>query len=308
MSLFERFNDIMYQVGRFFWPTFFLVIGLILLYTALVPEVAVLNNDETIEIKQSPLFLYGALFFNIGSIIWYLYILGVIKTVVGYVIMGIMAIASTYLLYHDYQTVQTDVEYKAQFEKVERDIKVRLLDIKSAQMAFKEYNRYYTNNIDTLILFVKTGKKMSVPNIGKLPERRLTADEIKYIYHDNRAADKLMTDQEANVLAHSPNPPVDLIGFSRDTIYLSVLDAIFFEEKYVENRDKLEPSHAFSPDSLKFVPASNNTIVTMDTSSVQKGEIRVPTLLIKMAHPMKAEQVYQIGDLLDNHLRDSWSR
>jgi len=307
MSFLERFNDIMYQVGRFFWPTFFLIIGLLLLKVALVPEVAELNNGQKLEIKQSSLFLYGALFFNIGSIIWFLYILGAVKTIVGYGIMSLMVAFSAYLLYQDYATVQTDVEYNAQYDKLERDIKTRLLDIKSAQIAFKEYNRYYTNNIDTLILFVKTGKKMSVPNIGKLPERRLTTDEIKYIYGDKRAADKLMTEQEANALAHMPNPPTELIGFSRDTVYLSVLDAIFYDEKYIENRLKLEPSSDFNPDSLKYVPFST-TIVTMDTNSVQKGEIRVPTLVIKIAHPMKAEKVYQIGDLLDNHLRDNWSR
>jgi len=308
MSLFERFNEIMYQVGRFFPPTFFLVFGLLLLKTALVPEVAVLNNEQIIEIPQSSLFLYGALFFNIGSIIWFLYLLGFIKTLVGYIIMAVMVLSSTYLLYHDYSTVQIDVEYKAQYDKIERDIKTRLLDIKSAQVAYKEYNRNYTNNMDSLILFIKTGKKMSVPGSGKLPERRLTEDEIKYIYGDNRAADKLMTDQEANALANSPNPPVDLLEFSRDTIYLSVLEAIFHDEDYIENRDKFKPSHAFSPDSLKYVPFSNNTLVTMDTSSVPKGEIKVPTLYIQMIHPMKADQIYQIGDLLDNHLRDNWSR
>lgn len=307
MSSLERFNDIMHQVGRFFWPTFFLIVGLLLLKVALVPEIAELNNGEKLEIKQSSLFLYGAIFFNVGSIIWFLYVLGFIKTIAGYAVMGLMAIFSAYLLYHDYATVQTDVEYNAQFDKIERDIKTRLLDIKSAQIAFKEYNRYYTNNIDTLILFVKTGKKMSVPNIGKLPERRLTPEEIDYIYGDNRAADKLMTEQEANALAHLPNPPADLDTFSRDTIYLSVLEAIFYDEKYIANRLKLEPSSDFNPDSLKYVPFSK-TVVTMDTSSVQKGEISVPTLQIKMVHPMKAENVYQIGDLLDNHLRDSWSK
>jgi len=307
MSLLENFDNIKYQVGRFFWPTLFLIVGILLLKMALVPEYEELNNGEMLEVKQGPLFLYGALFFTVGSIIWYLFLFGVIKTKLGYVVMALMAVMSTYLLYQDYVTVDQDVQYNAQFDKIDRDIKARMQDLKSAQMAYKEYNRHYTNNLDSLILFVKTGKKMSVPNIGKLPERRLTPEEIKIIYGDNRPADKLMTEQEANVLAHLSNPPADLIGFSRDTVYLSVLDAVFYDEDYLTNREKAEPSLAFNPDSLKFVPYST-TIVTMDTSSVLKGEIRVPTLMIQMKHPMNQEKIYQIGDLMDNHLRDNWSR
>lgn len=148
---------------------------------------------------------------------------------------------------------------------------------------------------------------MSVPNIGKLPERRITPEERDYIYHDNRPIDKLMTEQEANVLAHSPNPPADLLKFSRDTLYLPVLDAIFYDKKYVTNRKKLEPSLDFHPDSLKFVPYSA-LLVKLDTGSVQKGEIKVPTLMIQMKHPMDSLKIYQIGDLNENHLRDNWSR
>jgi hypothetical protein len=98
------------------------------------------------------------------------------------------------------------------------------------------------------------------------------------------------------------------LNFKRDTIYLSVLDAIFYDEKFIERRSKLGDNLMdFHPDSLRYVPYTQ-TMVQLDTNSVMKGEIRVPTLRILMVHPMDPEKKYQIGDLNDNHLRDNWSR
>lgn len=308
MSLFDTLSDVKYVFGRYFWPTIFLVVGIILLQMALVPKVEILNNDKPLEVEQGPLFLYGALLFLMGSVIWFLYLFGIVKTMVGYIIMAVMAVSSIYLLYTDYKTVNDDVQYQARYDEIERNIKARMMDIKSALSAYKEYNKRYTNNMDTLIYFIKTGKKMSVPNKGKLPERRITVEERDYIYHDNRPIDKLMTDKEANILAHSPNPPADLVGFSRDTIYLPVMEAIFNDAKFIKNRDKFDASLGFAADSLKYVPFSGQALTTIDTASVIKGDLRVPTVVVKMYHPMDSTKVYQIGDLNDNHLRDNWSK
>jgi hypothetical protein len=308
MSVFNFIDNAKFQFGRFFLALGFLICGIILLKIALVPEEVLLNNGEMLPVKQSPLFLYGAIFFIVGSVIWFLYLFGVINTLIGYVIMFVMAGSSVYLLYRDYKTVNDDVQYLAEYKKMNDDIIARMNDIKEAEVAFKEYNKYFTNNMDSLIHFVKTGKKMSVPNIGSLPERRITPEERDYIYGDNRPIDKLMTEQEAHALAKSPNPPADLLNFKRDTIYLSVLDAIFYDEKFIERRSKLGDNLMdFHPDSLRYVPYTQ-TMVQLDTNSVMKGEIRVPTLRILMVHPMDPEKKYQIGDLNDNHLRDNWSR
>lgn len=307
MNLFSFLDNFKFQIGRFIWPVLFLITGLYLLKVALIPDQVELNNGKMLDVEQTSLFLYGALFFIVGSAVWFLFLFGLINTMIGYAIMIVMLISSGYLLYNDYKTVNDDVQYMAQYRKIDKDIVARMYDIKEAEVAFKEYNKYFTNNIDTLIHFVKTGKKMSVPNIGSLPERRITPEERDYIYGDNRPIDKLMTEQEAHALAKSANPPADLKGFSRDTIYLSVLDAIFYDDKFIERREKYEAQLGFHPDSLKYVPYTTN-LVQLDTNSVQKGEIRVPTLRILMVHPMDEKKVYQIGDLEDNHLRDNWSR
>src|SRR5690349_15756644 len=111
MSAFETIDNIKYQLGRFLWPTIFLAIGIILLKIAFVPEVYELNNGEKLEVRQSSFFLFGSIFFIIGSIIWYLYLFGIIRTVVGYLVMGVMCVFGVYLLYLDYIIVDNDVQY-----------------------------------------------------------------------------------------------------------------------------------------------------------------------------------------------------
>lgn len=307
MSLLNIVDKVKYHFGRFILAAVFLIVGIYMLYIALVPKYVELNNGEMLPVEQSDMFLYGALFFLLGSIIWFLYLLGLLKTMIGYGVMVVSLVASIFILYYDYQTVKHDVDYIAQYQKIDKDIIARMYDLKEAEAAFKEFNKYYTNNIDTLIWFVKNGKKMTVPNIGTVPDRKITPEERDYIYGDNRAIDKLMTDKEAHCLAKSPNPPSDLVGFSRDTIYKSVLDAIFYDERFKERRLKHGAELDFHPDSLRYVPYSLTPVV-IDTNSITKGDFKVPTLLIKMVHPLDSSKVYTIGSLSDNHLRDNWSR
>ena len=305
MSFFDQFDDLKYQLNKFMWPVIFLVAGIILLSIGAVPEELKLNNGQTIQVEQSPMFLYASLLFIVGAVVWSLYLFGVIKTLVGYGIMVVMLLVSVFVLYKDYMTVKVDVDYKDRWEMMDSDIKARMIDIKEAQLAYKEYNNNFTNNFDDLISFVKNGKKMKIKKVGSVPERKITPEERDFLYGDNRPIDKLMTEEEAYRLAHSSIKPGDLEGFVRDTSYVPVMQAIFKDEKYVENRLKSGCSLAFSPDSLRYVPYSTNLVI-MDTGTVLKGELKAPTLQITMIHPMNEDDVYQIGDISDNHLRESW--
>ncbi len=62
----------------------------------------------------------------------------------------------------------------------------------------------------------------------------------------------------------------------------------------------------FNPDSLRLIPFTQN-LVLMDTSSVARGDLRVPTLLMQMPHPINPLDTLRIGDTTDNSLKDSWS-
>jgi hypothetical protein len=263
--------------------------------------------------------MYAALFFIFASVVWFLYLLGIIKTTISYVVLAVMAVISAGLLYSNYTLIEKKLSFDAAFETRDLDIQARMGDIKVAQQAYKEMHGTYTNNFDDLINFVKTGKKMKIFKKGSIPERKITVEERAYIYgpKDKRPLDNLMTEVEATVLARGPLGKADpeLVGFVRDTNFVPVMEAIFKEEKYVTNREKIGASLSFYADSLRYVPHTKN-LVDLDTGSVLRGDLRVSTLMIKMEHPMQVvndkgetESVfYTIGDVNENHLRESWKK
>ena len=311
MSSIDKVDDFFYQVKKFLLPTLFLIIGCVLLYQALTPDIVTLNNDEQLEVYQGPLFLYSALIFIVVSVIWFLYIFNLIKSIVGYGIMALMLIGAGVVLYKDYQTVKEEVVFKNRYEKIEKEIFTRMQDIEAAEIAFKQSIGTYTDNMDDLIKFVKEGKTMDVIKVGALPARTITPEERDMIYGDNRPIDNLMNEFEAAYIARQQGDTIDGHVFKRDTVYVPVLDAIFYSDNYLDARGKIGGQIAFHPDSLRYVPYSKEE-VELDTASVTKGDLKVPTLLIKMTHPMEdpidGRVAYMIGSLEENHLRKSWDQ
>ena len=311
MSSFDKIDDVFYYIKRYLLPIVFFIIGIYLLRLGLATYKLELNNGEWLTYKQDSKFLVAAALFMSVSIVWILYLLDVIKPMVGYVIMGIMLIGSAAVLYFDYQTINKEVVFKEKYEKREIEIQTRMMDIKAAELAYREANGNYTNSFDDLIDFIYNGKKMTIKKLGSQPERKITPEERDLIYGDNRPIDNLMTEEEAYILSKSSNVPSDLVGFVRDTTYIPVMDALFNSTKYQKERRKLGGELEFNADSLRYVPFSQN-LATLDTASITKGDLKVPTLLIKMTHPMEHPTDglidYTIGAKDDNHLKDNWSK
>lgn len=316
MSALDKIDQVFFLIKKYILPTVFLIAGIYLLYLAVTPAFVEVQNPQTleiyeVEIRQDPIFMYAALIMILVSVIWFLYLLNVIKSMIGYGIMVVMLVGSGVVLYVDYATVQEEVEFNNKYAERDIEIKTRIMDVKAAEVAYKEVNGSYTNSFDDLIAFVKGGTKMDFIKIGSLPERKITPEERDMIYGDNRPIDNLMNEIEAAYLSRLANPPADLKDFQRDTIYVPVMDAIFNSERYLDNRSKIGGELPFHPDSMQYVPFSGQ-LATLDTASIMKGDLRVPTLLISMTHPMEDPingfVDYTIGSMDDNHLRDNWSK
>lgn len=320
MDFFSFLDKVKYYVGRYMWPTIFLIVGLILLKMALVPTEQVLNSStvaedgtvvyDTVELTQNSGFLYASLFFLAASLVWFLYLLDLVKSFVGVGLLIAMIVCSAIVIYMDYTNVKETVEFRNDVELHDLDIKARMDDIKEAELAYKEFNGHYTDSFDELIDFVKHGKKMKIYKRGSIPERKISTEERDYLYGDNRPIDNLMTELEATLLANSENPPGDLLEFKRDTNYVNVMDAIFLDTTRVAARGKIGASLDFHPDSLRYVPHTKNK-VRLDTSSTVINEVVIPTLYIEMSHPLNEKLgddslTYSIGDLNSNTLRESW--
>ena len=309
----ESFNNLKYQFGRFIGPLLSIVLGVYLYVKSVTPtQVSQFNPNGDPYLHepytQGPEFKIAALFFILVGIIWILYTVNVLRSFLG-VAVGLISIGvAGWLLYQDYSIVKKDVDYINKKEMVYKAIKNRLNDLKIAQMEYKSEYGHYTNNIDSLIDYIKNGKTIQYVRKGTLPVRKLTRQEADFIYgrRANKALDNNITDVEAKALLRMDPVPADLTGIVRDTVYVPVLTSVFKESSYLEQRKKKGIAYEFHPDSLRLIPFTKSPVL-LDTSSVSRGDLRVPTLLMRMPHPIDLLDTLKIGDTTDNSLKDSWS-
>ena len=315
MSSLDSLDNVKYSVNRFIGPVLTIILGIYLYTKSKIPVEVIQPNpngsDIVHKVYQEPMFGYAGLFFVLVGIFWLLYVFNVLKSFVGIASMILLGLISIFILYKDYNIVKEDVDYQNKKERYMREIKGRMNDVKLAEIEYKKENGHFTSNADSLIDFIKYGKTISYKRYGLTPSRPLLREEADYLYpKQNIALDNNMTDIEAKALSLWENAPdttkKSLEGYVRDTVYVSVLKTVFESDSYLESRNKkLELD--FNPDSLKYIPFSGQTEVELDTASISRGDLVVPTLLIRMIHPEFPEDTLQIGDLNDNSLKDNWS-
>jgi len=134
------------------------------------------------------------------------------------------------LVYFLIQSIMKPIRFNKEKDARETAIKEKLIDIRTAQEAFKSVKGYYTGSFDTLITFLKTD---SLPLVFK---RGSLTDEM--------IADGITSEREA----------VKKGLISRDTSYIPVRDSIFYQGYPIE--------------TLRFVPGMENTEFQMSAARV----------------------------------------
>lgn len=133
------------------------------------------------------------------------------KTVIQIVLVA-LAILLSYLLY---TSVERPLDFeKAKAERYDATVQ-RLIDIRKAELAYKDVNGKFTGSWDTLISFVKNGRMPLVRRVGMLTDSMLEAGwtEAKAL-------------KEGKII--------------RDTIFVNVIDSLF--------------GKTYNVDEIKFVP------------------------------------------------------
>jgi hypothetical protein len=162
------------------------------------------------------------------------------KTVVQIVLVALIVILS-YFLY-------TSVERPLDFEK-EKDVRyeatiARLVDIRKAELAYKDVNGKFTGSWDTLVDFVKTGRLPLVRKIGMLTDSMIEAG---------------MTEKQA----------LKQGKIIRDTIFVNVKDTLFGKN--------------YDIDKIKYVPIQDTVAeFQIGAGIVNTGSgIKVPVFEVK---------------------------
>ena len=164
-----------------------------------------------------------------------------------YVITSMLVLASLFLIWMCYDSIHTPIEFQEQRDFRQRPIIARLIDIRKAQIEYKDQNGRYAGSFDELIDFVKNGQKAQIYKQGEITDEQLskglTEQKALHFIAEN-LADSAAACGIADFEAFKAN-------FKRDTSYVSVLSSIF-------------PA-GFNPDSLAFIPYSGGAKFELDT-------------------------------------------
>ena len=140
----------------------------------------------------------------------------------------------------------------------EKEIIARLIDIRTAQVAYRDYNHQnkgqYTDNFDELIEFVKSDSLPFIKKVGELTDKQLeegwTEGKASRLIEEARnakkpavAKKKWQEAESAGLVRLNKKGEVEEYFFSRDTFWVLALDTLY--------------PKGFNADSLRYVPFGN---------------------------------------------------
>lgn len=173
----------------------------------------------------------------------------------------LLGVAICFLAYICIMSVVTPIRFEE--KRTEREVAVvkNLVSLRTAEVEFKAQNGYYTADLDSLILFLKTAKKKEVLKEGALTDVQLEAGmtEAKAVKIISRGNQKEI---EKNGLQ----------GFKRDTIYTNLIQSLYKGEYTEENIDE-----------IIYIPYTNNVRYEAEVDNdytTDKG-IKVPLVEIR---------------------------
>ena len=168
-------------------------------------------------------------------------------------VKGILVAAIGLLVFLCLRSIQGPIDFNKESHIRNEAVKQRLIDIRTAQVSYREVKGEYTASFDSLINFVKHGEVALLQKHGDLTEEQMEAGmteakAMNIIRKNNMAEIKKegLWDEENN------RPQLQ-----RDSIYVSVIENRFSNRKN------------FTPDSLVFVPYGNGAKFTMATDTLE---------------------------------------
>lgn len=144
-------------------------------------------------------------------------------------IIKILLAASILMLsYFCIMSILTPIQFDEEKERREKIIIEKLVDIRKAEVEFRDQKGVYTDKFEDLIKFLKAAKKKTVLKEGSLTEKQLEAGLTEV------AATKIV--RKGNMQEIIAN---GLQNFRRDTAYVDMITAIYPEKYTAETIDKL---------------------------------------------------------------------
>ena len=169
-----------------------------------------------------------------------------------------------------YKTIKEDIDFQNEWEFRKTHIVQNLVDIRSAQLAYKNVNGQFTPSFDSLLTFIKNDSFTVVKAIGTVPDT--------------------LSEQEA----------VELGIVQRDTFMVSVRDSVFSISSFKKRKDI-----PFILDSLPYVPFTGAPFV-MDAGLLDKGNLQVPVFEAKDTASFNPDHMLQVGSMTEANTNGNW--
>lgn len=179
-------------------------------------------------------------------------------------IIKILLVASILLLtYLCIMSIVTPIQFDAEKESREKVIIEKLVDIRKAEVEYRDQKGVYTDKFEDLIKFLKAAKKKTVLKEGSLTEKQLEAGLT-----EAQAAKIVRSGNRQEIIANG------LENFRRDTAYVNMIEAIFPEKYTVETIDQI----AIVPftENQKFDLKVNNDYTNNNGIKIPLFEASVP--------------------------------
>lgn len=300
-------NDLFYKLRKFLGPAALLLLGIIFMATGFSSEEV--NNGEILE--QSPLFKIGGITILILALVNLLYVLEIISGKVNLILFVVLIAGAFYMGRSNYLSIygdKIDPEYGTVRWTEEKEfryghVKQRMMDIRSAQVAYRDKYRDFCENFELLIAFVKRDSVMEIREKGTNPGTIMSEAQRDTLGYP-----------EDHVLTYLTNEEAIALGYMEwDTTWYSVLDAVFLNEEALSERrfDSRGNRIEFHVDSLGYVPFSedengNPGMFTMEIGKVSAGRQESSVIHLVDAYPYDPKDVLELGSLEQVSLSGNW--
>ncbi len=161
----------------------------------------------------------------------------------------LLIVTGIVLAYLCVQSIMIPIEFNKERMDREKQVIARLVDIRKAQIEYRNTKGAYTDNFDTLIAFVKNAQTPIILKEGSLTDKQL---------------EEGLTEREA----------VRRGIIRRDTTYVSVLESLFGKDYPIE--------------SIRYVPFSNpQAEFEMEAGEISSGAAGIIVKVVEVRTPYK---------------------
>lgn len=183
-------------------------------------------------------------------------------------------------------SIMGSINFGKEREAREKVIIARLIDIRTAQVAFRDQNKgQYTDSFDELIAFVKNDSLPFVKKVGELSDKQLEdgltevkamqlIDEARKATRPAVAKRKWKEAEDAGLVKLGKDGKVEEFIFSRDTMWVSAIDTLY--------------PKGFNADSLRFVPFGNGAQFELRTGCDSSSKSGNKLYLFEAKTPYRA--------------------